>query len=158
MNGKPRVSVIIVNWNGAEHLRLCLPTLVSQSLKSLEIIVVDNCSADDSEEVARSFQVRWLALEKNLGLAPALNRGAAIATSDLLLFVNNDMRFDPGFVAALVEPLEKEEEIFATDGMQFNWDGTLRGHLAARLTNVRQAPGFFYGIGAWAILLSAGCD
>jgi hypothetical protein len=143
MNGKPRVSVIIVNWNGSEHLRLCLPTLVSQSLKPLEIIVVDNCSTDDSEEVARSFQVQWLALEKNLGLAPALNRGAAIATSDLLLFVNNDMRFDPGFVAALVEPLEKEEGVFAADGMQFNWDGTLRGHLAARLTNVRQRPDSF---------------
>jgi GT2 family glycosyltransferase len=137
MNEKPKVSVIIVNWNGAKHLRLCLPTLASQSMRSLEIIVVDNRSADDSEEVARSFQARWLALENNLGLAPALNRGAAIARGDLLLFVNNDMRFAPGFVAALVEPLENEEEIFATDGMQFNWDGTVQGHLATRLTNVR---------------------
>jgi GT2 family glycosyltransferase len=46
------------------------------------------------------------------------------------------MRFDPGFVAALVEPLERDESVFATDGMQFNWDGTVREHLAARLTTV----------------------
>jgi len=143
MSREPRVSVIIVNWNGAEHLRLCLPTLLSQSFKSLEIIVVDNCSSDGSEEVARTFQAKWLALENNLGLAPALNRGAAIAAGDLLLFVNNDMRFDPGFVAALVEPLDKEDEVFASDGMQFNWDGTHRGHLAARLTNVRPSPHSF---------------
>ena len=136
MAEKPRVSVIIANWNGAEHLRLCLPSLASQSFRSLEIIVVDNGSSDDSAEVARSLGVRWLVLEKNCGLAPALNRGAAIASGDLLLFVNNDMRFDSGFVAALVEPLERDEEIFATDGMQFNWDGTVRGHLAVRLTNV----------------------
>jgi GT2 family glycosyltransferase len=136
MAEKPRVSVIIVNWNGAEHLRVCLPSLASQSFESLEIIVVDNRSSDDSAEVARGLRVRWLPLEKNLGLAPALNRGATIARGDLLLFVNNDMRFDPGFVAALMEPLERDEEIFATDGMQFNWDGTVRGHLAARLTNV----------------------
>jgi len=136
MNGKPRVSVVIVNWNGAEHLRLCLPSLASQSYKSLEIIVVDNRSSDESAEVVKSFGVRWLPLETNLGLAPALNRGAKIARGDLLLFVNNDMRFDAGFVAALVEPLERDVEIFATDGMQFNWDGTVRGHLAARLTNV----------------------
>src|SRR5271170_6473235 len=137
MAEKPRVSVIIVNWNGAGHLRLCLPSLVSQSLKSLEIIVVDNRSSDDSADVARSFGARWLPLETNLGLAPALNRGAAIAKGDLLLFVNNDMRFDPEFVSALVEPFERDEEIFATDGMQFSWDGTARGHLAARLTNLR---------------------
>jgi GT2 family glycosyltransferase len=133
---KPKVSVIIVNWNGAEHLRLCLPSLASQSFKSMEIIVVDNRSSDDSAEVARSHRVRWLSLENNLGLAPALNRGAAIAEGNLLLFVNNDMRFDPRLVSALVEPLERDEEIFATDGMQFNWDGTVPGHLAARLTNV----------------------
>lgn len=136
MAEKPRVSVIIVNWNGAEHLRVCLPSLASQSFESLEIIVVDNRSSDDSAEVARKLKVRWLPLEKNLGLAPALNRGATIARGDLLLFVNNDMRFDPGFVAALVEPLERDEEVFATDGMQFNWDGTVCEHLAARLTNV----------------------
>jgi GT2 family glycosyltransferase len=136
MSEKPRVSVIIVNWNGEEHLRLCLPSLATQSFKSLEIIVVDNRSSDDSAKVARSLGARWLPLEENLGLAPALNRGAAIARGDLLLFVNNDMRFDPGFVAALAAPLERDEEIFATDGMQFDWDGTVRGHLATRLTNV----------------------
>jgi GT2 family glycosyltransferase len=136
MNGKPKVSVIIVNWNGAEHLRLCLPNLVTQSLKPLEIIVVDNHSSDDSAEVAKSFGARWLPLELNLGLAPALNRGATVASGDLFLFVNNDMRFDQGFVAALVEPFDETEKIFATDGMQFNWDGTVREHIAARLTTV----------------------
>jgi len=142
MTDKPKVSVIIVNWNGAEHLRICLPSLASQSFKSLEIIVVDNRSSDDSAEVTRSNKARWLPLENNLGLAPALNRGATIAKGDLLLFVNNDMRFDPGFVSALVEPLERDEEIFATDGMQFNWDGSVRGHLAARLTNISSRGDF----------------
>lgn len=132
----PRVSVIIVNWNGAEHLRQCLPSLAAQSFDALEVIVVDNHSSDDSAEVAKRYAARWLALEHNLGLAPALNQGAAIAGGDLLLFVNNDMRFDPGFVGALVAPLDEDRQVFATDGMQFNWDGTVRGHMAARLTNV----------------------
>jgi GT2 family glycosyltransferase len=137
MKGKPAVSAIIVNWNGAPHLRVCLPSLRSQSFNSLEIIVVDNGSSDDSAEVAREFPVRWLGLKENMGLGPALNRGAGIAAGDFLLFVNNDMRFDPGFVAALLEPLLKDDQIFATDGMQYDWDGSAPGHLAARLTNVR---------------------
>ena len=143
MAEKYKVSVIIVNWNGADHLRVCLPSLASQSFNSLEIIVVDNRSSDESAVVADSFGARWLLLERNLGLAPALNRGAAVATGDLLLFVNNDMRFDPGFVAALVEPLESDEDVFATDGMQYNWDGTIREHLAARLTTFRSSREFF---------------
>lgn len=143
MAEKYKVSVIIVNWNGADHLRVCLPSLASQTFKSLEIIVVDNRSSDESAVVADSFGARWLLLERNLGLAPALNRGAAVATGDLLLFVNNDMRFDPGFVAALVEPLERDEDVFATDGMQYNWDGTIREHLAARLTTFRSSREFF---------------
>lgn len=136
MNGKPSVSVIIVNWNGADHLRLCLPSLASQSFKPLEIIVVDNRSTDDSAEVARCFAVHWLPLDVNLGLAPALNRGAKIANGDLLLFVNNDMRFESRFIAALVEVVEADKQIFAAGGMQFNWDGSARGHMATRLTNV----------------------
>src|SRR5512137_890172 len=136
MNGKPLVSAIIVNWNGAEHLRICLPSLLSQSLDSLEIIVVDNASGDDSADVAREFQARWLRLEKNLGLAPALNRGAGVALGEFLLFVNNDMRFDRDFVSTLVDTLRNDDSVFAADGMQFNWDGSAPGHLATRLTSL----------------------
>jgi len=151
MTSTPGVSVIIVNWNGAEHLRVCLPSLWSQSFSPLEIIVVDNCSSDCSAEVARSAGARWLPLESNLGLAPALNRGAKIASGDLLLFVNNDMRFEREFIAELLKPLERDNEIFATDGMQFNWAGTGRVHLAARLTTASRGqdscelvPGLYF--------------
>jgi GT2 family glycosyltransferase len=137
VNSKPAVSAIIVNWNGAHHLKICLPSLLSQSFRSLESIVVDNGSTDDSAEVTREFQARWLPLGNNVGLAPALNRGAAIADGNFLLFINNDMRFDPGFVATLVETLQKNDEIFASDGMQFNWDGSERAHLATRLVKRR---------------------
>jgi GT2 family glycosyltransferase len=137
VNGSFKVSAVIANWNGAHHLRICLPSLLAQTLKPLEIVVVDNGSSDDSEVVTRQFQARWLPLKRNLGLAPALNRGAEVAAGEILLFINNDMRFDPSFVAALAEALDQDEHIFATDGMQFNWDGSVRGHLAARLTKKR---------------------
>lgn len=75
-------SAIIVNWNGAEHLRSCLPSLREQSYEPLEIIVVDNASSDDSRAVAEQHGARWLPLAQNLGLAPAMNRGAAIARGE----------------------------------------------------------------------------
>lgn len=139
VSARPEVSAIIVNWNGAHHLKVCLPSLWSQSFQRLEIIVVDNGSKDDSAEVTRGFRARWLPLNRNAGLAPGLNHGADRASGDFLLFINNDMRFDTAFVAALLEPLKQDEQIFATDGMQFNWDGTQRGHLAARLVREQSA-------------------
>ena len=130
---RPSVSAILVNWNGAKHLRLCLPSLLSQSHRPLEIIVVDNGSSDDSAEAAKGFGVTWMPLGENIGLAPALNRGAAAAKGDLLLFLNNDMRFDPEFVAALAGPFPGDGVIFATDGMQYPWEGGDPVHTATRL-------------------------
>jgi GT2 family glycosyltransferase len=127
------VSAIIVNFNGAAHLRGCLPSLLAQSHRALEIIVVDNASSDESSQVAREFGVTWLPLSKNIGLAPALNRGAAIAKGDLLLFLNNDMRFDQQFIAALLRPLVQDDAVFATDGMQYPWEGGKPVHTATRL-------------------------
>jgi GT2 family glycosyltransferase len=148
----PVVSVVIVNWNGAHHLRVCLPSLLEQSHQPLEIIVVDNGSSDDSAAVTEEFHVRWFPLTENVGLAPALNQGAAIAGGQFLLFVNNDMRFDPGFVAALLEPFSSDNRIFATDGMQYYWEGSKPAHLAVRLTkhppsgcsSVELVPGLFF--------------
>ena len=101
------------------------PALREQSHQCLEIIVVDNGSTDDSAAVSEQFRARWLPLARNVGLAPALNRGAAVASGPFLLFVNNDMRFDPGFVTALLEPFASDNRIFATDGMQYYWDSRM---------------------------------
>jgi GT2 family glycosyltransferase len=133
----PLVSAIIANFNGARHLRLCLPSLVGQSYESLEIIVVDNASSDESSQVVREFGARWLPLPQNIGLAPALNRGAAVAKGDLFLFLNNDMRFDQQFVTTLVNPLVKDDAVFATDGMQYPWEGGDPVHTATRLARTK---------------------
>jgi GT2 family glycosyltransferase len=130
----PLVSAIIANRNGARHLRLCLPSLLAQTYQPLEVIVADNDSSDDSAQVAREFGVRWIPLHENRGLAAALNGGAARACGEFLLFLNNDMRFDEGFVAALADVMARDEEIFAADALQYNWEGTAIGHSATCIT------------------------
>lgn len=133
MTARPLVSVVIVNRNGAEHLRICLPSLRAQSYEPIEIIVVDNASSDGSAEVTKNAGAHWVGLPSNIGLAPALNRGAAAAAGELLLFVNNDMRFDPDFVTTLAEALLNDKNIFAADGTQYDWEGKKPGHQATRL-------------------------
>jgi GT2 family glycosyltransferase len=139
MSSKPLVSAVVANWNGERDLEICLPTLVAQSYQPLEIIVVDNASADDSAAVVSGFAVAWLPLARNLGLAGALNKGAEAAEGEFVLFLNNDMRFHERFVESLVSEIVRESNIFSVDALQYDWEGTRQVHLATRLANKHRA-------------------
>jgi len=139
MAPKPLISALIVNWNGAKHLEVCLPSLLSQSYQPLEVIVVDNASTDNSSTVTSKFEVRWFPLERNGGLAPALNRGAREASGEYLLFLNNDMRFHEAFVELMAAEIMRDPNVFAVDALQYNWEGAKAVHLATRLTKKSRA-------------------
>ena len=98
MSSKPLVSAVVVNWNGAEDLEICLPSLLAQSYRPMEIIVVDNASTDNSAAVTGRFGVRWLGLDQNRGPTGGMNEGAKSAQGEFVLFLNNDMRFHERFV------------------------------------------------------------
>lgn len=72
-------------------------------------------------------------MPQNVGLAPALNAGGHIARGDVLLFVNNDMRFDDRFIESLVTPMYSDHRVFACDALQYNWEGQRIVHWACRL-------------------------
>lgn len=142
------VSAVIGNWNGASVLPACLRSLTEQTYRPIEVIVVDNASTDASEQVALTFAVRWVAMGRNAGLAAALNQGARKASGQFLLFLNNDMRFDPRFVESLVGELSRRSSAFAADATQYDWEGHARIHTATFLasaapnaTAVEVAPG-----------------
>lgn len=134
---RPLVSAIVANWNGARDLEICLPTLLAQSYDHLEIIVVDNASTDDSSEVVRTSGVGWLPLERNLGLAGALNQGARAAHGEFVLFLNNDMRFDARLVECMVGQLAEDPTVFSVDALQYDWNGERKVHLATRIARKR---------------------
>jgi GT2 family glycosyltransferase len=132
------VSAIIANWNGASELETCLASLRSQSYEPLEILVIDNGSVDDSEKVARAFEVQWKPLGHNFGLAHALNHGAAVAAGELLLFLNNDMSFHPDFTRMLVDELLNDDRTFAADAVQWDAAGHHLIHMETRLAMGRR--------------------
>ena len=79
----PKVTVVIVNWNGERLLEPCLSTLLVQTVVPDEIILVDNASTDASLEIVRCFpSVRLLAQEANLGFARGNNLACAAAAID----------------------------------------------------------------------------
>lgn len=104
----PLVSIVVVNRDGAEHLRRLFAGLVERTdYPRLELILVDNGSSDESVELARSLQapfaVTILANPHNESFSDANNQGAERANGELLLFLNNDVEpFEPGWLRELV--------------------------------------------------------
>jgi hypothetical protein len=102
------LSVVIVNWNSREDLRNCLLSLRSQTHRELEIIVVDNGSADGSPDlVEREFsEVVLLRETENLGFAEGCNRGIAKSRGEWIALLNNDACAEPDWAAALARAIE----------------------------------------------------
>jgi N-acetylglucosaminyl-diphospho-decaprenol L-rhamnosyltransferase len=86
------VSVVIVSWNVCGLLRRCIESILSADGPSVEIIVIDNASADGSAEMLRAEfpQVDLIASDVNLGFSRANNVGLAHATGEYVFFLNPD--------------------------------------------------------------------
>lgn len=89
-------SVVIPNWNGAKHLRVCLNALRRQTHPPLEVILVDNASTDESRSLlARDYpEVKVIALPVNRRFAGACNAGIRASSGDAVALLNNDTEAD----------------------------------------------------------------
>lgn len=113
---KKSVAIIIVNWNGLEHLKLCLPSLAKQSYPTTKIYIVDNNSSDDSMAyVKQEFpEVECIQTGKNLGFAGGNNVGmeaALKAGHDYLFLLNNDTTVKSNIIRALVDYMETHPRV-----------------------------------------------
>lgn len=103
------VSIVVLNRNGAPHLRRLLSGLVERTdYPRLELILVDNGSSDESLELVRAartpFPITTLANDGNESFSHASIQGADAASGELLLFLNNDIEpFEAGWLRELVE-------------------------------------------------------
>ncbi len=112
---------VLLNWNNWETTSKCIISLIESKEKSLEIIVVDNASDDESIQQlkARFPQITYLINHENLGFASGCNVGIKHAIKHgaaFVLLINNDVTVRPGFLSAAIEHLNKNENVFAVTG------------------------------------------
>ena len=104
----PRLSIIIVNFNGGSHLERCLRSLANNPpVTATEVIVVDNASSDGSAAFVSHFAgVRLLQLPVNRGFSAGNNAGIRASTGELLLLLNNDTVIGRGALDLLIARLD----------------------------------------------------
>ncbi|HIG12746.1 MAG: glycosyltransferase family 2 protein [bacterium] len=116
MSACPGLWAVVINWNGGSLNLDCLASLVSCGLPPERIVFVDNASDDGSLEGVRAAHGGLVILENesNLGFGAAANQGAAAALeagAELVVYVNNDLTFEEGCLAALMEYLAERPAV-----------------------------------------------
>ncbi len=138
--GDVSVAVVILNYNGAAHLRRFLPSVVEHTPLSVDIVVADNCSCDDSRDVIAadfSTRVKWLQLDQNYGFAGGYNRALSSLSQDLFLLLNSDVEVTAGYLEPLVEALFASDDIAVvgsklrsvTSPSKFEYAGAAGGYI-----------------------------
>lgn len=118
---QPLVYVLVVNWNGIEHLAECFDTLLTNSYPNVRFLLVDNASTDGSVGFVRAryagdSRIEILELPENLGWSRGNNAGidrAMAASADYIFLLNNDTATEADAIACLVEMAEEHPEIGA---------------------------------------------
>ena len=111
---RPKVFIVILNWNNWPETVLCLASLADLTFNSIEILVVDNGSTDASvKEIQTRFpRVSCLVNEENLGFGRGNNVGLKAALqkgADYILLLNNDTEVAPDLIERLLEAFTQPE-------------------------------------------------
>jgi GT2 family glycosyltransferase len=102
------ISVVICSLNGADGVDRCLRALARQTIRSsLELIVVDDGSADATSDVGRAHAAVVVRHSTNLGLAAARNSGLTVATAPVIAFLDDDCEPEPLWAEQLLAGYEE---------------------------------------------------
>jgi len=110
MKHNPLISVIVPTFNRQKTISYCLTSVLAQTYNNLEVIVVDDCSTDNTVAIINDFpdsRLRCIVLEKNSGAQAARNRGIIAAKGEWIAFQDSDDEWLP-------EKLEKQVAAIAT--------------------------------------------
>lgn len=105
-----RATVVILAWNAWDYTARCLSSLRTTLRAGDEVVVVDNGSSDLTGQLLTRYPwVRVITNEINQGFARGCNQGAAVASGDVIIFLNNDTIVSPGWIEELLEPFGDPE-------------------------------------------------
>ncbi len=146
-----KTAVVIPNYNGIAYLADCLNSLKKQSEQDFDVIVVDDCSTDESlKEIACNFSwVKSVKRSKNGGFAAAVNDGIRYATensAEYVILLNNDTVVHTDFVKNMVKAMEADSNIFSAQAKM----------LSLKEPEVIDDAGDFYTVMGWAFARGKG--
>lgn len=114
----PKVSIIIPVYNVADYIQLCLESVLNQTYKNIEILIIDDCGDDNSIVIAKDIlndysgkDVRIITHNRNRGLSAARNTGINAASGDYVYFLDSDDSISYDCIQVLVNAIYADPNI-----------------------------------------------
>jgi GT2 family glycosyltransferase len=117
MEDRPLVSIIIPNYNYGSLLGLCLEAATNQTYKNVEVLLVDDCSTDDSLAVAARYPCKVFSTPVNSGEAIARNLGVENSQGNVLFFLDSDVELRPDAIENALTVLRDDPSIGCVYGI-----------------------------------------
>ncbi|MCL2790068.1 MAG: glycosyltransferase [Desulfobulbus sp.] len=139
----PALSIIVPVYNAEPWLVRCMDSLINQTIKGIEIIVVDDQSTDGSLNMIREYEkkdprIKAVALATNSGESAARNAGLAVAVGEYIGFVDHDDFVDVDFYEQLyIRAQETGADIVKGDALEVTYDGKKR-YYGPRAATIRK--------------------
>ena len=131
MSLKPLVSVIIASYNHQNYITDCIKSVIKQSYKSIELIVIDDGSTDDSIEIlialAEKYQFQFIR-QKNMGLTQTLNKALSLSKGEYIAPLGSDDCWLLDKIEKQVEFMQQHPDIAVVAGniLVFDQNGKIR--------------------------------
>ena len=115
-----KVIIVVVTYNSSRIIRKCL-----NLIKGYNVIVVDNCSKDDTVKIVKKYPVRLIVNSKNLGYGKAANIGIKKSKSKYILLINPDVFINPKEIDKMVKFMENHPNCDVQGSKLLDKDGKL---------------------------------
>ena len=112
---EPKISVIVTCYNKGPWIAECLDSILNQTYKPYEVIVVDDCSTDDSRDIINRYDVKRVYHDYNRGVCSARNDGLMEATGDYFVLIDGDDCLKPDFIEKSLAEMKDGATIVSTD-------------------------------------------
>ncbi len=110
---EPPVTVVIPTYNYGRYLSETIESVLSQTYKNIELIVIDDGSTDETREVVQRFlQVHYF-WQPNQGTGKARNKGAAVSKGPYIIFLDGDDKLHPQYVELTIKEILKDSGVGA---------------------------------------------
>lgn len=122
MNTRPLVSIALCTYNGARFLRQQLESIINQSYKNLEIVIVDDCSSDNSAEIIAGYaghdsRIRFFQNETNLGFNKNFEKAIRLTSGDFIAISDQDDIWEADKIEVLLENIGDNWLIFSNSAL-----------------------------------------